>query len=406
MSLFRNKLYLAVTLGHFTVDVFSSMGPVIVTFFSVPLALSAAQIGLALGGFQLISASSQPIFGWLADRVGSRWLGPSSVAWAVGFLVIAVLTLHTSNNFGLFLIPFGLCALGVGAFHPQGAMHAGTSTLDRVVTATAVFFLLGQFGLASGPVLAGLMMDKVGPGGIYALALLAIPQPLFMAYAMRHVVAEPVSTPRRTDQEKVSRVENVRWGAISLLALLSGLRAWVFLGSAAFLPKIFQNMGWTATGYGLIAGTFWMASAVSGVIAGNLADRWGRRQVVFVSLLFGSLTLYFLPLNNGWLAFLLALSCGGLLGASHSILVVIAQALLPGRKALASGLTLGYIFGVGALAAWVIGVLADFWGLTSVIQAETGLGILAALLAVLLPSTREMPQAQVEIEVAGSKVAG
>ena len=76
-------------------------------------------------------------------------------------------------------------------------------------------------------------------------------------------------------------------------------------------------------------------------------------------------------------------------GASHSILVVIAQALLPGRKALASGITLGYIFGMGAFSTWTIGAMADVWGLTPVIQASAVVGVLTAFLALFLPATRE-----------------
>jgi FSR family fosmidomycin resistance protein-like MFS transporter len=397
MSLFRHQVYLAVILGHMTTDIFSSMGPVLVTFFSVPMALSAAQIGLAIGTFQLISAGSQPLFGWLADKIGSRWLGPGSVVWTLIFLSISVLFFQKSNNFYLFMIPFGIAGLGVGAFHPQGVMHAGTSNLHRAATATAVFFLFGQVGLASGPALGGLILDHIGVSGIYLLAVLLMPLPLFMVYAMRHVTAEANLLPETTSSTSpnvVSNPDGVRWAAIGLLAMLITLRSWAFLGTVAFLPKIFQNMGWDATSYGFITGTYWLASGIAGVLAGGLADRWGRRQVVFVTLLTGSMVLYFIPLNSGWGAFPLAIMAGGLLGASHSILVVIAQSLLPGRKALASGLTLGYIFGVGAVAVWSIGVLADIWTLISVIQAGAGIGTLAALLALLLPTTRTASQPQ------------
>ena len=393
MSLFRNQIYLAVTLGHFTIDIFNSMGPVLVTFLSVPMALTAAQIGFAVGLYQLVSAVTQPVFGWLTDKIGSRWLGPGSIIWTIGFLVLAVL-LAESGNFWLFVIPFSLAAAGSGAFHPQGAMHAATTITGRAATATAVFFLFGQGGLAGGPVLGGLLLDYIGPRAVYALAFSTLPLLVFITYAMRS--ARPSPLPGPATPGHLPPVQGVRWGAIALLAILIGLRSWAFLGTVNFLPKIFQDMGWTATAYGLITGTFWMASAIAGVMAGNLADRWGRRQVVFVTLLLGSIPLYFVPLYDGWQAFPLVIISGGLMGASHSILVVIAQALVPGRKAFASGVTLGYLFGVGAVAAWGIGKLADIWSLGPVIQAGAGIGILAALLAIALPTTREVPQIQPE----------
>ena len=84
------------------------------------------------------------------------------------------------------------------------------------------------------------------------------------------------------------------------------------------------------------------------------------------------------------------------MGGSNSIYIVIAQALLPGRKALASGVTMGYMFGIGALSVWGIGALADVWGLTPVIQAGAAIGVLSALLALLLPTTRQTTQIPVE----------
>lgn len=393
-ALLRNKLFMAVTVGHLVIDIFNSMGSVVVTFLSIPMALSTAQIGLALSSYSLLAAITQPLFGWLADKWGSRWLGPGSLAWTISFMALAVFMAQTTHSFVLFMIPFTLASIGSGAFHPLATMHSTNAILSQAAMATGMFFLFGQTGLAGGPFLGGLILDHVGPAGIYTLAALTLPFIIFMAYAMRHTTIRPAAHSRH-DDISLPPVK-VRWGAIALLALIAGLRSWVALGTVNFLPKMFQDMGWDATAYGLITGSYWMASGITGVMAGSLADRWGRRQVVCVTMLLGSLPVYFLPLNNSWVAFVLAILIGGLTGASHSILVVIAQALLPGRQAFASGVTLGYLFGVGAVASWAIGSLADIWGLNSVIQAGAGVGVVVALLALFLPSTREAVELQPE----------
>ena len=275
MSIFRNKLYLAVVLGHFTVDVFSSMGPILVTFLSISLALSTTQIGLAIGTYHLISAGSQPVFGWLTDKAGSRWLGPGSMIWTASFLALSIFLAQTTHNFFLFVILFSLAAIGVGAFHPLGTMHAGTATVGRAATATAVFFLFGQSGLATGPVLAGLILDNIGTIGIYVLPFLTLPLLFFMVHAMRHTFAHSASTAHGPGEEGITPKEAVRWGAISLLALLVGLRSWAFFGTISFLPKMFQDMGWEATAYGSITGTFCMASAIQNVPV--IEPLWGIR---------------------------------------------------------------------------------------------------------------------------------
>ncbi|MBI1881793.1 MAG: hypothetical protein HYR94_26750 [Chloroflexi bacterium] len=70
MTLLRNKLFMAVTVGHLVIDIFNSMGSVLVTFLSIPMALGTAQIGLALSSYSLLAAITQPLFGWLADKAG------------------------------------------------------------------------------------------------------------------------------------------------------------------------------------------------------------------------------------------------------------------------------------------------------------------------------------------------
>jgi FSR family fosmidomycin resistance protein-like MFS transporter len=395
MNLFRNSLFSAVTLGHFTIDLFNSSGPVLVTFLSIPMGLTAAQIGIAIGAYQFFSALTQPLFGWIDDRIGSRWLGPGSVAWTIGFLILSLVIAGQTGSFLLFMIPFVLASMGSSAFHPLGTKHASEASIRQTATGTALFFLFGQVGLASGPVLAGVILDTIGIGGIYLMAFLASPMILFMAFAMRHTHPD-LTVPLPDAGPDIDRKTAVRWGTIALLALLIGLRSWSTIGTVTFLPKMFQDMGWSPSAYGSITGAFWMASAIAGVVAGHLADRWGRRQVIFATLLAGSLTLYFLPLYDNWLAFVLAILTGGLFGASHSILVIISQALLPGRKSFTSGVTLGYLFGVGAIAAWGIGWLADIWSLSLVVQAGAATSIIAALLALVLPSTKKRVESQPE----------
>ena len=114
------------TLGHFGIDVFNSMGPVLVAFLRAPLALSASQVGLAVGLHQFLAGATQPFFGWLTDRVGSRVIGPLSVGWTIGFLCLALIGAELAG-YGLFLLLLAVAALGSGAFHPQGTMHAATA---------------------------------------------------------------------------------------------------------------------------------------------------------------------------------------------------------------------------------------------------------------------------------------
>jgi len=230
------------------------------------------------------------------------------------------------------------------------------------------------------------VLEYVGVRGLQILALGAAPVILFMLTA-------PFPPPtRRAAKKSVAASDGLQktaWGAIFILALLSAARSWAQLGTINFIPKLFQDKGWAPTAYGAITGVMWFASAILGVLAGQAADRWGRRKVVFTAMTVSTLPLFFLPLSEGWIAFPLALLAGGLTGAPHSIIVVVAQSLLPGHKAMVSGLTLGFIFGMGAVASLSIGWLADVWTLPTAMQLSAGMALLSALLALVLPQTRE-----------------
>ncbi len=175
--------------------------------------------------------------------------------------------------------------------------------------------------------------------------------------------------------------------ALALIGL-AALRSWANFGIITFLPKFYQEKGWSPEAYGLVASALMIGSAVGGVFGGPAADRWGRRLIVAGTLFAATLPLLLLPLADGAAAFVVAAVAGGLLGASQSIIVVLAQALLPGGKATASGLTLGFMFTSGAVGGVINGWMADRIGLTTTLQSVALVALGAALCALVLPSTR------------------
>ncbi|HVS62822.1 MAG TPA: MFS transporter [Thermoanaerobaculia bacterium] len=397
------RLFHAVTVGHFGIDVFNSMTPVLAAFLKAPLGLSAAQVGLAVGIHQLLAGATQPPFGWVEDRVGSRILGPLSVAWAIS-LMCAALIVGWRYGYLPFLGLLAVAALGSGAFHPQGVAHAGAALPGRSATATSVFFLSGQLGLSTGPVVAGVMLDRAGPSGIVVVGALFLTVPLYMTTVMgRRSLNPPPAVLEQTGSIQLPPA----WGprslrALTLLAAIFSLRAWIFIGTVAFLPLLFQVAGWSASGQGLAAGIFWVGGAIGGVLAGVFADRYGRRFVVSASTFGGALMLPVLPIADGALALLVCLLCGAFLGAPHSVLMVVAQDLLPVRRALASGLSLGFLFAMGAVGSWGIGALADRHGLVPMIQAGAIPALAVSALALLLPRSAARKHEGLLVPGAGS----
>jgi FSR family fosmidomycin resistance protein-like MFS transporter len=412
LALPRERLFWSVALGHLTNDIFMNLGPVSMVFIASLYSLDAVQLGLALGARDAVSALSQPLFGWLSDRLGGRWLAPGGVAWLVTLSMVTFLMVPT-GRYWLVVLPYALSALGSGAFHPVGVTHATTVDTTRQAGNAAYFFLFGQTGLALGPTLAGFLLDQSGralqPGAnpfhlFFALPLIALPALFLMASAIPNRPNRPAARPREgAAPAPASRAAGLVVGPLLLVATLLLLRSIANFSTVNFIPVLFERKGWSPTQYGLITSSFWIASAVSGVILGQLADRFDRRLVIAGSLALAAPAMFILPLLDGAPAFALAIASGGFVGGSFSIIVVIAQSLIPVGKGLASGLILGFAFFTGALGNPLIGVLADGAqvtlrlreitiggiGLERTFQVVAGLALLAALLALLLPKREE-----------------
>jgi FSR family fosmidomycin resistance protein-like MFS transporter len=300
-----------------------------------------------------------------------------------------------TRQYWVMFVPFALHTLGSGAFHPVGAMYAAESDEDYAASNLSIFFLLGQSGLALGPALAGFLLDGATGGAedavnlapIFALSLAAIPGVLAMFLAIpsalkRHQAEQEEDTGKAPTRRFVN---GIPIKAFVILGLMVALRSLPQPGSVAFIPRLFEQKGWEPAQYGLITSFFWIASGIAGIVFGQLADRWDRRRIMTISMVLGAPAFFLLPGLDGIPAFVMAVAAGGLTGGSHSIIVVLAQELIPASRGLASGTILGFIFGTGALSSLVIGALSDAIELGPTFQVMAVVSVIAGLLALALP---------------------
>lgn len=409
MKLSRKPLFWAVSLGHITNDMFMALGPVVLTFIAAHIIpISNTQIGIAIGARQLVGAISQPLFGLIGDRTGGRWVGAGGVGWTVSLMLLAMFLAGT-GNFWLMIIPFALSALGSGAFHPIGSMHAADSDKENAATNLSYFFLFGQAGLAIGPALAGFLLDRAasnnhlfvsgfGPifsgklaeqgsiAPLFTLGLIAIPAVASMALAIpnRHVYTSARKQEASFGSAQPAGAVPVK--ALIILGLMVALRSLVQPGVADFIPRMFQLKGWSSAEYGLITSSFWIAQGFTGVFFGMMADRYDGRYIITGSLLLSVPAFFLLPITDGAAAFALATLAGALSGGSHTVIVVIAQNLIPGRKGFASGSILGFMFATGAFGTLLIGWMSERIGLSASVQVAAFVTIISGLLCLALPA--------------------
>jgi len=406
----KNRLFWAVGFGHLTNDITASMGPVVLAFLSASiLPMSNTQIGLAVSLAQLAGAITQPGFGWLADKTGGRWIGSLGLAFHVGMFTLAIALAALTQQYWIMFFPFVIAAVGSGALHPVGSLHAAEADSERAGTNVALFFMMGQMGLALGPTIAGFLLDAANPNilgqfgelatlgyfgyqdnvlPIILMALVSIPGILLMVISIPAERQQPqIDLEKRKTDAANSRADFpiMAFMILGAMVLLRGLGQ---PGSVAFIPVLFEQKGWDPSAYGAITSSFWIASAISGVAFGRLADHYDRRKVMMLSMLSSAPAFFFLPATDGALAFALAIAAGGLSGGAHSIIVVLAQDLIPMRKGFASGAILGFIFGTGAIGSFIIGAVSDQIGLATTFQIVAFMISAAGILALFLPRQR------------------
>lgn len=375
MSLLLDSLFSTVALSHLIVDVFNSARPVLLTY----LGLSETNIAIISTIYIWASALTQPFFGWMSDRVGPRWLAAGGVLWMTIFFTGAVYVTGTGG-----LICLIIAALGSSAFHPVGTTQAtlqGRALLKgRDTTSTSLFFMAGQIGHFLGPILTGLILAQLGLHWLVIFSIVSIPIGISLAYQLRH--NHPHPKPKH-DDGKIRLQASV--GFIVVLAAVATLQSWAQSNMIAFVPKYIKDLGQSALTYGNMAGLFMGGSALGNVIGGHLGDKHTKRKVVSIALFLAAFPIFIISQIgwSPWLYLLIPLS-GALTGAVHSIMVVLAQRVISGGMALATGLILGFIFSAGALGLLLTGPIAESRGFPTVLIMTSGLVLLASPLAWML----------------------
>ena len=386
MPLLFDPVFFSVAFSHLIVDVLNSSRPVLLTY----LGLTETQIALISTIYIWASALTQPFFGWISDRMGPRWLAAGGVLWMTIFFSGAIFIPGAGG-----LICLIIAALGSSSFHPVGTVQAtlqGRHHLaGRETTATSLFFMAGQMGHFVGPILTGLILARLGLPAMVILPLISIPIGLALAYQLR--LNRPHPKPVAGDN-KVHLQASV--GFVVILAVVATLQSWSQANMINFVPKYIKDLGMSAATYGNMAGLFMGGSALGNLIGGHFGDRYAKRKVAALALLFAAFPIYIMSRIgwSSWLYLLIPLA-GACTGAVHSIMVVLAQRMISGGMALASGLILGFIFSSGALGMLLTGPLAESYGFPTVLLMTTGLVLLASPLAWMLKEKVEVRSPEV-----------
>ncbi len=350
-----------VSFGHLSIDILNSSVAILLTALVGKFELSNAELAWGITLYFVISALPMPLFGLLADRWQGRWLSQAGLLWTIlGFACAPYMPHYIA-----LLTVLSIGGLGSAAFHANSTRTASLAGgLKQAGTSTSAFFFLGQIGLSSGPVLAGLLIGLVGPVGITYMALAVLPMVVVMQYGLRRPLAR-VPAPAGSGSGTAKAGVAMTIGPV-LFALYIVMRSATMQNYMSLLPKYFADQGLASAVYGARAGMLVLGGSVGTLVGGVLGDYISRKKIMIWSLWL-SIPFLVLLLNQEGVIFYVAAFCAGFItNTSHSIIIVQAQSMMPRREGLASGLALGVMFASGAFTTGLAGMAADLWNLPNV----------------------------------------
>src|ERR1035437_2540359 len=376
----RNRKLLTLMLGHLTVDSYVGVIPVLYPILIGRFRLSLAPVGLVSLAYSGMAAISQPLFGVIADRFGTRLTGVALAWTALTFALIGFVP-----SFPVLLVVACASGLGSGAFHPFGALD-GRALLPawRRSFGMSVYVTAGTVGVAIGPLVGIVLFGALGIRGTGLLVIPGVAAGTYLLWRMRSAVPLGASPPRAAVHQAVP---------VFALAIVIGVmmsRSWTVGVFQAFTPTWYAQLGYGPAFYGPLVTTFVLASAVGTVGCGTLADRYGRRTVILGTLVLSAPAILLYTMFPGPWAFASAILIGFLAASTAPLMLLMAQQLMASRAGLASGLVMGLGFVTGAIGVPINGAIADAVGLQKSLMTHVILVLATIVIAWFLPGEDEM----------------
>jgi FSR family fosmidomycin resistance protein-like MFS transporter len=351
----KKALYLA--LGHFATDLYPGFLPALLPLLIEKFQFSFTRASL-LGMVMSFSTSlAQPLFGYVSDKVGGRWLvifGP-----AVAGICLSLLGLANSYLFLASLLVIG--GLGVASYHPEAAALSASLSGRQRTLGMSLFMLGGNLGVGLGPFLILGITLSLG----LDWSFLSSPPALIMAWILyRHAPLSPERSPTAfVPRQTLERSTKGRRYHLIFLLTLVVLRVMTAASLTAFLPTIQRLRGFSLIAAGSSFTVFMACGAVGGVTGGIWSDRLGRKRVIVASFLFIIPAFLGFLLFRGPLSFFILALLGFLFFFSEPACIVLAQEMAPQRARTASGLVMGMAWGMAGWGVLATGTLADLVGI-------------------------------------------
>lgn len=375
----------AISFCHLLNDMMQSLLPAIYPILRDNYGLTFGQIGFLTFTFQVTASLLQPLIGFFTDKRPQ----PYSLSVGMGFSFFGLLLLSQAHSYPVLLAAAALVGTGSAVLHPESSRVARMAAGNRPGLAQSLFQMGGNLGSSIGPLFAAVVVARNGQGSVAWFALAAVLGMTLLFGVGRWYVAHGMArmraqAPRHRDR---TLTRNHVVGALAILVALM-VSKFVYTASMTsyytfYLIERFDVSTESAQFYLFV----YLASvAIGTVVGGALGDRFGRKFVIWFSILGVLPFTLALPYASHFWTAVLTVPIGLILASAFPAIVVYGQELVPFRVGTVAGIFFGLAFGLGGIGAALLGQVADVTGIEYVFGLCSFLPVIG-LLAAFLPRT-------------------
>lgn len=354
------------------------------------LSLDFTQIGIVTLIYQIAASIFQPVVGLVFDKHPKPW----SLWMGMTFTTCGIIMLAFINSFGGLLLTVTLVGLGSSVLHPEASRIASVCSHGKRGLAQSVFQVGGNFGSSIGPLLVALL---VAPYGRKFVLLFLIVSAIAFA-VMGHIIKwfrTYIREQKRNRDKAASRHPmplsrtKTFWVIIAIMVLIISKYTYMACMTSYYTFYTIDVFGAGVSASQIYLFVFVVSTAVGTLVGGPFGDRYGRKVVIWVSILGAAPFALALPYVSLPWAVACSFFAGFMLSSAFPAILLYAQELLPNHLGAISGLFFGFAFGIGGIASAVIGNYADTYGIEAVFRACSYaplFGVVAFALPRLKPS--------------------
>jgi len=370
----------AIGFCHMLNDMMQALLPAIYPSLKQDFHLNFTQIGLITLAYQITASLLQPMVGYFSDKKPM----PYSLAAGAVFTLIGLLGLSIAGSYGAILICAMVIGIGSAVFHPESSRVARMASGGRHGLAQSVFQLGGNTGSALGPLLAAGLVASYGQRSIAWAGLLALTSIIVLYNVGTWYKHHGLARMHHHSQAHHNLSSMKVWVSMTVLLMLMFSKFFYLASITSYYTfYLIQTFHVSLVNAQVHLFLFLGAVAAGTMAGGPLGDRFGRKYVIWLSIL-GILPFTMaLPYANLFWTSILSLIIGVVLASAFPAIVVYAQELLPGRVGMISGMFFGFSFGMGGIGAAVLGWLADQTSITFVYEVCAFLPAIGLLTAFL-----------------------